>query len=298
VIELGLAENTKPADPAAMQAIRGTSVLIVDDNGKNLEILERLTLGWGMKPVLAKNSESALEQFRRYSRHGTPFELILVDCHMPDTDGFGFLEQLRGEPAAVDSAIMMLSLSDLQENIARCRELGVRRHLMKPVGKADLFDAIGQLLGGVTENANKPAPADTRDEENCRPLRILLAEDNKVNQRLVVVLLERAGHEVYVVENGQRAMAAWEREKFDAILMDVQMPHMDGLAATSAIRRMERTTGERIPIVALTANAMKGDRERCMEAGCDEYLSKPLGRKELLSTLNNLAGRNTAVSIQ
>jgi CheY-like chemotaxis protein len=297
-IELGIAEDTKPADPAAVQAVREVSVLIVDDNATNRRILECLTLGWGMKPVLAENSEAGLEQFHLYSRRGAPFELLLVDCHMPGTDGFGFLEQLRGEARSIDSAIMMLSSSDLQENTARCRELGINRHLMKPVGKADLLDAIQKTLGVTAEVAKQQKLTKTNDEEHGRRLRILVAEDNKVNQHLVLVLLERAGHEVYVVENGHRAIAAWESQKFDAILMDVQMPQMDGLAATSLIRRSELKTGQHIPIIALTAHAMKGDRERCKEAGCDDYLSKPLDRKELLVLLNNLASRDTAVSLQ
>jgi two-component system, sensor histidine kinase and response regulator len=210
---------------------------------------------------------------------------------MPEMDGFTLAERIRQDPEPMGSTLMMLSSANRREDMARCRELGVSTYLTKPIRQSTLMDAIMTNLGTSASvfdrnapDAAQPAPAGGR----CR-LRLLLAEDNAVNQRLAVSLLEKRGHQVVVAGNGREALAALDGRPFDAVLMDVQMPEMDGFEATAAIRAREAATGAHTPIIAMTAHALKGDRDRCLEAGMDAYVSKPLRPQELFEVLEALA---------
>jgi signal transduction histidine kinase/CheY-like chemotaxis protein len=268
--------------------LRGLPVLVVDDNATNRRILEEVLRNWGMVPATADSRPAALAALRRAAAAGQPFPLVLLDGMMPEMDGFMLAEHIRGHPELAGAPIMMLSSSDRRTDSTRCKELGIATYLTKPVKQSELLDAILTVLG--TRPAPAPAPDCPREPRApARPLRILLAEDNAVNQRLATRLLEKQGHTVAVAATGAEAVAALEHATFDLLLMDLQMPEMDGFEATARVRAREKTTGRRVPIVAMTAHAMKGDRERCLAAGMDGYVSKPVHAQELFETIANLA---------
>ena len=274
----------KVGAPAPAEILRGVKVLVVDDNRTNRRILEGMLKHWEMKPVTVESGELALAQLVEAREAGAPYRLILTDMHMPKMDGFALVEQIRRRPELSTATIMMLTSAGHQGDAARCKELGVSAYLLKPIRQSELREAIARVLG-----ANKPEgviPLITRyslqdAREPGSSLKVLLAEDNAVNQRLVVRLLEKRGHRVAVAENGLEALAALKKEDFDLVLMDVQMPEMDGMEATAAIRKGEKRTGEHVAVIALTAHAMKGDREKCLAAGMDGYLTKPIRPQEL-----------------
>jgi signal transduction histidine kinase/DNA-binding response OmpR family regulator len=284
---LAAAAITRPALPS----LDGLAVLVIDDNATNRRILEGTLRHWGMRPTLAASGAEGLAAARQQ-----PFALVLLDANMPEMDGFMFAERLARLPDVGPVTIMMLSSAGQRGDATRCRELGIRAYLTKPINRSELLDAITHLLSTESE-VRRPSdsrPLVTRHSlrEARRPLRILLAEDNPVNQRLAVRLLEKQGHAVTVAETGRTAVATWIQAEtgspFDLILMDVQMPDMDGLEATTTIRSRERRTGRRVPIVAMTAHAMQGDRERCLDAGMDGYLSKPLVTRELWDAVDRV----------
>jgi CheY-like chemotaxis protein len=269
------------AHPLEPEALRGLHVLVVDDNATNRRILYETLLHWGMKPVLAGGGTEALDILRRHVRSGDRFALLLLDAHMPDMDGFTLTAHIQQDPALAGPRIMMLSSLDIGSIRPELRETG--HYVVKPVTRANLLSAILRVLGGEPQllvPTRGALPAATG-----QPLRILLAEDNVVNQKVAVRLLEKLGHSVEVAPNGAEALAAFTRDAFDLILMDMQMPVMDGYDATQAIRAAEQGTPRHIPIVALTAHAMKGDREACLKAGMDDYLGKPIRPQELASVL-------------
>jgi CheY-like chemotaxis protein len=270
--------------------LRGLTVLVVDDNATNRRVLSGLLRLWGARPTAVESGPAALSEIRQTAAAGETYSLLLVDAMMPDMDGFSLIERIRQEPKIAPSAIMMLTSADRQSDSARCRQLGLSGYLVKPVRADELQIAIlAALAGASTVNRSKHlAPkAETSKPTgvSTRGLRILLAEDNLVNQRVALQLLKNAGHVAIAVVNGREAIEALAREEFDLVLMDVQMPEMDGLEATRAIRVQEQNTGRHLPIVAMTAHAMKGDRERCLEAGMDDYLSKPVQKAELFRVL-------------
>jgi CheY-like chemotaxis protein len=207
---------------------------------------------------------------------------------MPEMDGFAVAEQIIRDPDLAGATIMMLTSSDRSGEAARCRELGIACYLRKPVSQSELFDAILTALGAAPLELPEPRRPPAGTGERQRSLRVLLAEDNKINQMLAVRLLENRGHTVVVAGDGRAALAALERESVDLVLMDIQMPELDGFAATAAIRERENLTGGHVPIVALTAHAMRGDRERCLAAGMDGYASKPLCIEELFEVIARL----------
>jgi two-component system, sensor histidine kinase and response regulator len=220
---------------------------------------------------------------------GAPFPLVLLDTMMPEMDGFTLAERINENPDLVGATVMMLSSADRHADLSRCRELGVAAYLSKPVRQSELLSAIVTALGsspGAT--VARRLASRTAFEKSPRSLRLLLAEDNVINQRLAVRLLEKRGHTLVVAGNGREAIAALDKERFDAVLMDMEMPEMDGYAATAAIRATEGATGTHIPIVAMTAHAMKGDREKCLEAGMDGYVSKPLQARKLFEAVEDL----------
>jgi signal transduction histidine kinase/DNA-binding response OmpR family regulator/HPt (histidine-containing phosphotransfer) domain-containing protein len=265
--------------------LTGIRVLIVDDNATNLLILEEAACDWQMLPTCAGNGAQALETLRRAADEGKPFSLVLLDAMMPGMDGFEIARRCQAEPKLAATTIMMLSSADSDEDAARCRDLGIARYLRKPISKPELREALMNLLGHAPIKKSRPTSAKETGVNPLPPLNILLAEDNVVNQRVAESILEKRGHVVQPVNNGREALAALACEHFDLVLMDLQMPEMDGLEATAAIRQIEQQKGGHIPIIAMTAHAMKGDRERCLEAGMDDYLAKPVDAKALLDVL-------------
>jgi len=285
--------KTSPARPAPLppEQLRDLSVLVADDNYTNRVVLHGLLTRWGMKPTAVEGGKAALEALRIAKSMGYSFPLVLLDGQMPQMDGFTAAEQIQRNPDLVGATIMMLTSSGHLGDAARCRELGISAYLVKPIRPAELLDAICLI---VQKSAPKtPVPLVTRHilREIRHRTRVLLVEDNPVNQKLAVALLEKRGFGVITAGNGKLALAALEREPFDLVLMDVQMPEMDGLEATSAIREGEKSTGRHVPIIAMTAHALKGDQERCLAAGMDAYVSKPIRTSELFETIERTLER-------
>jgi two-component system sensor histidine kinase/response regulator len=274
------------ADDASLEDVRGASVLVVDDNGTNRLILHELLTSWGMRPIAVSGAQAALQALEDADGRGTPFRLLLVDGYMPDVDGFTLVETLRANPRFASATIVMLTSSDNDSGAERCRKLGVAAHLLKPIKSRELRVAIARALGQSSKGQPIQAP-DILEVRSGHPARLLLAEDNLVNQKLAIAVLERWGHTIEVVGDGRGALAAVAREEFDLILMDVQMPLMDGLRATMEIRASEEHAGGHVPIIAMTAHTMSGDRERCLEAGMDGYVSKPFELDELFNVLES-----------
>ena len=290
-------------DPRALELpthepvlLHNTRVLVVDDNVTNRRILEETLANWGLAVVATSNSSSALLLARQACWENQPFRLLLTDINMPEMDGFELSRQMKSDRRLQDIVIIALTSGSRLGDSARCDELGIAAHLMKPVKQSELFDTIVKSLG-ITAVEDEPASERlTPTEEPLPPLRVLLAEDSLFNQRLAIGVLERHGHQVVVANNGREAVQAVQQDRFDIVLMDVQMSEMDGLEATAAIRQWEGEVGGHIPIVAMTAHAMKGDRELCMDAGMDGYVPKPVRSKELFSVMRQLLGGAPAAS--
>ena len=261
-------------------------VLVVDDNAVNRQILQAQLAAWDMKPTTVSGGQEALEALVAATRDGQPFPLVLLDCHMPDLDGFGVATEIARRPELAGATIMMLSSSGLDGETARCRALGIAAHLTKPIKQADLLEAICRTLDQDTRTIMAHSEKNRSGRRApLRRLKVLVAEDNIVNQRVAQGLLGKRGHLVTVVDNGQKAVDASATETFDVVLMDVQMPEMDGFEATAAIRAREQETGAHLRIIAMTAHAMSGDSERCLRAGMDGYVSKPLDPRLLCTVV-------------
>ena len=269
--------------------IRGTKVLVVDDNKTNRLILGEMLRNWGMDPLLADGAHSALGIIQRMQSTEEPLPLIISDVHMPEVDGFQFIEQIQNEHPYNGSVVMMLTSGDRPGDISRCNDLGIRSYLMKPVKQSELFDTIIESLGISQPDDYRQAVQKSSAIHQLPPLEILLAEDRIANQKLAVGLLSKWGHTVTVAKNGLEVMELVRQryDQFDLILMDVQMPEMDGLEATAEVRKWESQHGGHIMIIAMTANAMKGDREVCIEAGMDGYVAKPVRARELSEALSS-----------
>jgi len=286
---------------APPEVLRGVKALIVDDNPTNRRILEGMLKRWEMKSTSVEHAEEALVRLSSARKEGDPYALILTDMHMPKMDGFDLIEQIRRRPEFSAAIIMMLTSAGHRRDGARCQELGVAAYLMKPIRQSELREAIARVLGA--EGKKDATPLITRyslqDARDPKPsLSVLVAEDNAVNRLLAARLLERRGHHVVMATNGREALEALAREKFDLVLMDVQMPEMDGLQATSVLREREKekNDGSHQPVIALTAHAMKGDQERCLEAGMDGYLSKPIQPRELDRILEIYVSRQVSAA--
>ena len=277
--------------------LEGMEVLVVDDNATNRRFLERTLSAWRMNPSVVSSGVEAIERIESLPDSAAGYGLILLDYHMPGMDGFEVAERIGKLPVARNTTMMMLSSGEQPGDLARSRNLGVRAFLRKPVTQADLYDSILETLtaarGQVEEEEPYSVPGGEREG-----LRILLAEDNRVNQKVTVAILERKGHTVEVAENGRLAVDALQQENFDVVLMDIQMPVLDGLDATVEIRDRERGTGIHTPVIALTANAMKGDRERCLQYGLDAYIAKPLRPAELFKTIDEVLDCEDARQVQ
>ncbi|MBN9518041.1 PAS domain S-box protein [bacterium] len=272
--------------------LRGVPVLVVDDNATNRRVLVDTVRQWGAAPVWAESGREALAELRRAAAAREPYRLVLLDGMMPGMDGFEVAAQVGRDRALAGAAVLMLTSADRTGDAARCRDLGVAAYLVKPVKPAELNRAISAALA-VTPAPARAASPHTPPPRGAggRPLRVLLAEDNVVNQRVATRLLEAGGHAVTVANHGGEALAALDRGAFDLVLMDVQMPEVDGFEATKAIREREAGTGRHTRVVAMTAHAMKGDRELCLAAGMDDYVSKPIQKGELARVLAWAADR-------
>jgi len=266
------------------------AILVVDDNATNRRILDELLTHWGMKPTVVEGGRAALAAVKQASDAGEPYPLVLLDAMMPEMDGFAVAEQIQQAPELAETAVMMLSSADRLGDAEHCRALGIAAYLRKPVKASELFNSILDVLGVAPMARFEPSAAvpDALPQPSRR-LRVLLTEDNRVNQRLAITLLEDRGHTVVVANDGREALEILDRESFDLILMDVQMPRMDGFQATAAIRAAEDGSKRRTRILALTAHAMKGDQERCLAAGMDGYITKPIRPEQFLAAVE---GRN------
>ncbi len=270
--------------------LEGTRVLVVDDNATNRRILEEIFRNWRMVAVAVDSGPAALDQCQRLDGDER-FDLIVSDVNMPEMDGFGLFQELRSRDN--HTPVIFLTSGTRPGDIPRCKELGVSAHLLKPVKQSLLMNAIVTTLVGDDERSKQPAPVNASqaaDSKRQGSLRVLLAEDNKTNQKFAIRVLEKAGHEVIVANNGREAVELSGREAFDLILMDVQMPEVDGFEATSRIlvREKNHSGATHVPIIAMTANAMKGDQERCLEAGMDGYVSKPVKRSLLFAEIERV----------
>lgn len=284
----------RPTLPRELLTCEGMRVLVVDDNATNRRILEEVLANWRMRPTSVDSGRAALAELQHAVERGEPFPLVLLDAMMPQMDGFSLAHEIRARPELTKSVLMMLSSAGRVEDAERCRQLGVNRYLIKPIKHSQLLDAILSALPDV--GCPEPSPPATVATEPTplpsSPLRVLVAEDNVVNQRLILRVLEKRGYLVAVTGNGREALARLEREPFDLLLMDVQMPELDGFETTALIRSQEKTTGKHLPIIAMTAHAMKGDRERCLNAGMDGYISKPVQMKELMDVVGQLTAKS------
>jgi two-component system sensor histidine kinase/response regulator len=267
---------------ASVEHLTGLPVLIVDDNSTNRKILEETLRRWRMHPVTAAGGLQALELIRDAEREGKPFRLLLVDQQMPGIDGFELVRRLAAKSRGAPPPVMMLSSVGLLRNTSRCEELGISEYLTKPVSAPALFEAIVRTL---RVHVPAPPPPDPENVPPAEALNILVVEDDINGRTLLINLLKRRGHSVTLARDGAEALALHEQQRFDVILMDVQMPNLGGLEAASAIRKRETPAGGHTPIIALTAHALEGDRERCLRAGMDDYLSKPVRPAELFQKL-------------
>src|SRR5579872_1405 len=278
-IPMMIGESRNPVRTEEAASLRGLEVLIVDDNATNRNLLARWFSRWGMEPLLAESGQDALALIDSLE---TAPALILTDLHMPQMDGFDFVAQLKSHHETLK--VVMLTSGSYAGDAARCRELGIELYLLKPIRENDLQAMVLRVLGAqvpVSQPRRKTSPPHKTKSSTDGGLRILVAEDNLVNQKFARTLLEKEGHTVVIDATGRQALSALDEQPFDLVLMDVQMPEMDGYEAAALIRTRERGTGLRQPIIAMTAHAMRGDREKCLAAGMDGYVAKPIHREEL-----------------
>ena len=284
-VQLGIQPVPKDMPLSSPSAsLTGLRALVVDDNPTDRSVLARMLESLGVRVAVAPGANEALAILAQSTADTSRFSFLLIDAYMPSMDGFSLAEHLKRDPSLKSATLLMVTASTLAEDEARCRALGLAAYLVKPIRESELLDALRRLISG-----NAPADGALLTKSNLRQshshLNILLAEDNSVNQQLARRILEQRGYSVTVAPDGRRAVSAWESGRFDLILMDVQMPELDGFQATAQIRQKELATGVRVPIIAMTAHALKGDRERCLESGMDDYLTKPINRAELYSMI-------------
>jgi len=289
-VEQTPAPEVRHADPSQLKGMR---VLVVDDNAVNRRILREMLSHWQMQPSVVASGETAIVEMLRAAHDGMPFPLVILDGMMPEMDGFMVAEKIREHAELSGTTVMMLTSGMPANAVARCDELGVASYLIKPVTQAELLDAMLIAIGQTAKM--EPVSISKSIVRAATGLRILVAEDNVINRALASGILGKRGHSLVHAANGREAVEAAARETFDLILMDVQMPEMDGLEATRCIRESEHGTARHTPIAAMTAHTMAGDRERCLAAGMDDYVSKPLQKADLLDLLDRIsAGQNSA----
>ena len=289
-LEISDAQSQKKKNGVPNFDLNDLPVLVVDDNATNRQILSDTLRSWGMVPTAVADSAEALQAVTRASEKGKPFPLAIIDFLLPDMDGFQLTEKINSTPGLEIATIVMLTSGGQRGDAARCLELGIAGYLLKPVKQSDLFAAIVRTLNRDSQRVQTSALTTRHTiRESHRPLHILLAEDNLINQKLAVRVLNNMGHSVVVAPDGEQAVDFYKQQSFDLILMDIQMPKMDGFQATDAIRSLESKSGLHTPIVAMTAHALKGDEERCLAAGMDAYISKPVKLQELYRIIESLA---------
>ena len=285
--------KAKPQTEMKLGDLKGTPIVVVDDNQTNRRILEEMLKNWEMEPIVVESGLDALRSLDQARNAGKAVGLIISDVNMPEMDGFELAAKVNASPLHGGTKIILLTSASRSGDTTRCRELGVSSHLMKPVKQSALLDAIAAAVGlaVVEDRPSKSSPAKPDEGEiGLKPLQVILAEDNPVNQKFAVRVLQKRGHTVEVANNGREAVEAWQKGVCDVILMDVQMPEMDGFEATARIRERESGADRRTPIIAMTAHAMKGDRERCLEAGMDGYVTKPIKASVMFAEIERVLG--------
>jgi CheY-like chemotaxis protein/HPt (histidine-containing phosphotransfer) domain-containing protein len=281
---LALGNGISGSKPTQLSGLRA---LVVDDNSTNRAMLQEMLTNWQVRTNSASTLDAALTAVEAACREQDPYSVVLLDSSMPGSDPVAAAETIRRNPATAATKLLLLMAGAEMGDVARCRQMGIDAVVLKPVRQSSLFNSILSAINGAIAAAPE---AETAEERKCE-LRILLAEDNPVNQKLAQRILEKRGHKVVVANNGREALRFHENQYFDVILMDLQMPELDGMETTAQIRLREKSSGLHIPIVAMTAHAMKGDRERCLEAGMDEYVSKPIQVDQLLQVLSKVVAR-------
>jgi CheY-like chemotaxis protein len=292
---LQAADHSHAGEPD-VSVLSGLRLLVVDDNATNRLILTEVLTNWGMQPTAVDGARAALAALRNAADRGAAYPILLVDGMMPEMDGFGLAEQIRREPEIAGSRLLLLTSAGQPEDTARCRDLGISLCLTKPVRQSELFEALMKEMMVWTKStelsrARVPSEGSKAANTAATPLHVLLAEDHPVNQKVAVRMLEHLGHGVVVVPHGRAAVVALDEGGFDVVLMDLQMPEMDGFEALRAIREREENAGGHTRVIALTAHAMEGDRERCLAAGFDDYLAKPIRQADLENALEQLDPR-------
>ncbi len=289
-LELEVAPTSVESSTSMIPELSGQRILLLDDNRTNRSILEELASNWGLETWMAPSAAAGWQVLVEQWEEGAPIQMVITDLNMPDCDGLSFVERMRSDQRFHSLPVLLLTSSFRAGHRARAERLGIDFQLLKPLKQSDLLDTILQVFSTPRESTSDTPPSP--DElKTTRPLQLLLAEDNLINQKLAVALLEKQGHVVTVVSDGQQAVQAVESQDFDAILMDVQMPNMDGLKATQLIRKRAKRGATHLPIIAMTAHAMAGDRQRCLEAGMDDYIAKPIRVSNLYQILHDVESR-------
>jgi signal transduction histidine kinase/DNA-binding response OmpR family regulator len=292
-VRLKVSSRTAEADVMVpLETLNGLRILVVDDNKTNRRILHGMLTRWGAQITCAESASQALSELDSVCKGERHYQLVLTDMHMPGVDGFGLVQEIRRRPEVYPVTVVMLTSAGHSGDAEHCRELGIHSYLYKPVRKQELLAAILRALGHPQASL-PPAVMPAARPARATSLHILLAEDNRTNQIVATRMLQKMGHTVDVAGNGKEAISLLTTHRFDLILMDVQMPEMDGLSATRTIRESERTTRRHLPIIAMTAHAMKGDRERCIEAGMDGYVSKPISSQEVEVAIAGVLGQRS-----
>ncbi len=288
-LPLGFDESVAQEQLDSRIDVRGIRVLVVDDNATNRRILKDMLTKWGMNPITTSGASAALTAIADANEENDSFQLVISDVNMPDMDGLDLAEAIVEKALLNPANIIMLTSGARPEDDSNLRSLGISLHLLKPAKQSELYNAVVSSLNAVSTSREKvelnPTP---KTSSLRRQLNVLLAEDNAVNQRLAVGILQKLGHQVTIANNGKKALTLLEKNVFDLVLMDVQMPEMDGLEATRELRKRESSSNEHITVVAMTAHAMKGDRENCLSAGMDDYLCKPIRLKDMEDKLSEL----------
>jgi CheY-like chemotaxis protein len=288
-VQVGSGAAALPTESPDVSQLAGVPVLVVDDNATNRRILEDSVIRWKMMPTVVAGAAAAIQALQHALASGAQLPLSLTDAHMPDIDGFGLIEKIRLDPRLANVRIVILTSGGERGDAARCQELGVAAYLSKPFDRLELRDVLLHVLAGDLAKPGKRSLVTRHTlQEQRQSLSFLVAEDNAVNRTLIARLLESRGHSVVFAKNGREALEALDKQPFDIVLMDVQMPEMDGFEATKLIREREEASGTYLPIIALTAPPMQGDEERCLVCGMDGYVTKPINLEELFSVIEKV----------
>lgn len=286
-VKLGVQSEQRKEIQLPAVDIKGLKVLVVDDNATNRMILREMLSGWGALVTEAEDGMQGLSELKGAKDAGSPYNLVLLDCRMPVMDGFQMAEHMKNDPTLTGITIMMLTSDNREGHTAKARELGIARYAVKPIKQSELKEAITQAIGKTKSNAEGMAAIKPAVVEDTRSLSILLVEDSKDNRLLIESYLKKTSHKIDISENGEMAVEKFTSGKYDIVLMDMQMPVMDGYTATGIIRKWEREKGVKgTPIIALTAHALKEDEQKSLNAGCTAHLTKPIKKAKLMEAIN------------